>query len=506
MTKEKIRILHRVLAITFLVTAALALIAVLVAGILSVTNTAPLEQGKITLVSWLLIAPVYLFCTVCLGTAVLAFVYPPEHLFGEPSFDSRYEAAQRMLGKKMYEAEQLAPYEKYDQLLYIAKIAMGCVSGISLLASLICIRNSTLAMKAADQAFMADVIGALLPLALYTLAALAFCLAARLLINKTMKEGIEYAAELLKLPVADRPESSVSTMQERDMKQMTAKQRALSVLSQVALYAFLIVMAIIVIFPFYWMIISSLKSLAEYKLSVPTLFPKEIIWSNYLQAFTKAELLKLFKNTVIVGIVSTILSLIITVITAFAFARLEFKGKNALFAALLGTMMIPGELFTITNYITVDRFGWVNNDHWFAGYSVLIVPFLVSIFYIYLLKQNFMQIPNELYLAAKVDGTSDFKYLCKVMIPLSMPTLISITILKMMGAWNSYVWPRLVAHKDFWLITNGLRSAFTDAGSGEADIPVQMAAVTVVSIPLFLVFIFLRKYIMKGVSRSGIKG
>ena len=506
MTKEKIRILHRVLAITFLVTAALALITVLVAGILSMTNTAPLEQGKITLASWLSIAPVYLFCAVCLGTAVLAFVYPPEHLFGEPSFDARYEAAQRLLGKKMYEAEQLAPYEKYDQLLYIAKIAMGCVSGVSLLASLICIRNSTLAMKAADQAFMADVIGALLPLALYTLAALAFCLAARLLINKTMKEGIEYAAELLKLPVADRPESSISTMQERDMKQMTAKQRAFSILSQVALYAFLIVMAIIVIFPFYWMIISSLKSLAEYKLSVPTLFPKEIIWSNYLQAFTKAELLKLFKNTVIVGIVSTILSLVITVITAFAFARLEFKGKNALFAALLGTMMIPGELFTITNYITVDKFNWVNNDHWFAGYSVLIIPFLVSIFYIYLLKQNFMQIPNELYLAAKVDGTSDFKYLCKVMIPLSLPTLISITILKMMGAWNSYVWPRLVAHRDFWLITNGLRSAFTDAGSGEADIPVQMAAVTVVSIPLFLVFIFLRKYIMKGVSRSGIKG
>ena len=507
MTKEKIRILHRVLAITFLVTAALALITVLVAGILSMTNTAPLEQGKITMASWLSIAPVYLFCTVCLGTAVLAFVYPPEYLFGEPSFDARYEAAQRLLGKKMYEAEQLAPYEKYDQLLYISKIAMGCVSGVSLLASLICIRNSTLAMKAADQAFMADVIGALLPLALYTLAALAFCLAARLLINKTMKEGIEYAAELLKLPVADRPESSISTMQERDMKQMTAKQRAFSILSQVALYAFLIVMAIIVIFPFYWMIISSLKSLAEYKLSVPTLFPKEIIWSNYLQAFTKAELLKLFKNTVIVGIVSTILSLVITVITAFAFARLEFKGKNALFAALLGTMMIPGELFTITNYVTVTKWGWVGAGLTpFEGYAVLIVPFLVSIFYIYLLRQNFLQIPNELYLAAKIDGTKDLKYLWKVMIPLALPTLISITILKMMGAWNSYVWPRLVTtSEDMRLITNGLRDAFTDA-SGMANYPVQMAAVTVVSIPLFLVFIFLRKYIMKGVSRSGIKG
>ena len=295
-------------------------------------------------------------------------------------------------------------------------------------------------------------------------------------------------------------------LSEKDLQQVTTKQKVVKVISQILLYAFLIVMAIIVIFPFYWMIISSLKSLEEYRLSIPTIFPKHIIWSNYLQAFTKAELLKLFKNTIIVGIVSTILSLVITIITAFAFARLEFKGKNALFAALLGTMMIPGELFTITNFATITQLGWYKNPNWFEGYAVLIVPFLVSVFYIYLLKQNFMQIPNELYLAAKVDGTSDFKYLCKVMIPLSLPTLISITILKMMGAWNSYVWPRLVAHKDYYLITNGLRSAFTDAGSGEADIPVQMAAVTVVSIPLFLVFIFLRKYIMKGVSRSGIKG
>ena len=298
----------------------------------------------------------------------------------------------------------------------------------------------------------------------------------------------------------------MKTLTEKDLQQVTTKQKVMKIISQFALYLFLGIMAIIVIFPFYWMIISSLKSLEEYRLSVPTLFPKEIIWSNYLEAFKEAELLKLFKNTIIVGLVSTVLSLVITIITAFAFARLEFKGKNALFAALLGTMMIPGELFTITNFTTITRFGWYKNPNWFEGYAVLIVPFLVSVFYIYLLKQNFMQIPNELYLAAKVDGTSDFKYLCKVMIPLSLPTLISITILKMMGAWNSYVWPRLVAHKDFYLITNGLRSAFTDAGTGEANFPVQMAAVTIVSIPLFLVFIFLRKYIMKGVSRSGIKG
>ena len=289
-------------------------------------------------------------------------------------------------------------------------------------------------------------------------------------------------------------------MHEQDLQQVSAQQRMVQIFVKAMVYLFLGVMALIVLFPFYWMIISSLKSTMEYRLPVPTLFPKEIMWGNYAEAFTAANLGRLFLNTVFVGIVSTILSLVITVLSAFAFARLEFKGKNAIFGALLATMMIPGELFTITNYVTVTKFGWIDS------FTVLIVPFLVSVFYIYLLRQNFMQIPNELYLAAKVDGTGDFKYLCKVMIPLSLPTLISITILKMMGAWNSYVWPRLVTKsEEMRLITNGLRDAFTDM-SGQANIPVQMAAVAVVSAPLFLVFIFLRKYIMKGVSRSGIKG
>ena len=295
-------------------------------------------------------------------------------------------------------------------------------------------------------------------------------------------------------------DNASKVMKARDMERVRTTQRVLKVLGLIAVYAFLIAMAFIIIFPFYWMIISSLKSTIEYRLPVPTLFPKEILWSNYAEAFTAANLDRLFLNTMYVGIVSTLLSLVITVLSAFAFARLEFKGKNAMFSALLATMMIPGELFTITNYVTVTKFNWLDT------YTVLIVPFLVSVFYIFLLRQNFMQIPNELYLAAKVDGTSDIKYLWKVMIPLALPSLISITILKMMGAWNSYVWPRLVTSTDdHRLITNGLRDAFTDM-SGQANIPVQMAAVTVVSIPLFLVFIFLRKYIMKGVSRSGIKG
>ena len=289
-------------------------------------------------------------------------------------------------------------------------------------------------------------------------------------------------------------------MHERDLQQVSAQQRVMKVLVQAFTYLFLGVMALIVLFPFYWMIISSLKSLEEYRFNVPTLWPQKIQLYNYVKAFDTASLGTLFMNTAYVGIVSTIASLVITVLSAFAFARLEFKGKDMMFGALLATMMIPGELFTITNYATINEFGWMKT------FTVLIVPFLVSVFYIYLLRQNFLQIPNELYLAAKVDGCGDFKYLCKVMIPLALPTIISITILKMMGAWNSYMWPRLVANDEAHrLITNGLRTAFTNA-EGVTDVPVQMAAVAVVSFPLFLVFIFLRKYIMKGVSRSGIKG
>ena len=291
-----------------------------------------------------------------------------------------------------------------------------------------------------------------------------------------------------------------NVMQAKDLQKTSDSQRVALLLVKAGTYLFLGIMAIVVLFPFYWMIISSLKNLEEYRLSVPTFWPQRVMFVNYLDAFNTADLGSLFVNTMIVGVSSTILSLVITVLSAFAFARLEFKGRDLLFTLLLATMMIPGELFTITNYSTVTKLDWLNT------YTVLIVPFLVSVFYIFLLRQNFLQIPNELYLAAKVDGTSDLKYLWKVMIPLALPTLISITILKMMGAWNSYIWPRLVANDDAHrLITNGLRNAFTTT-SGDVNIPVQMAAVALVSAPLFLVFLFLRKYIMAGVSRSGIKG
>ena len=344
----------------------------------------------------------------------------------------------------------------------------------------------------------------------------------------------------------NKKSSGIKVMEEKDIQKVAASQKVTKILGKVLVYTFLCIMALIVLFPFYFMIISSLKSLDEYRLAVPTLVPQSWKFQNYTDillpydwamdnglghlisaeaASNDFDLFTLFRNTMFVGIVSTVFSVVITVLCAFAFARLRFRGKNALFAALLGTMMIPGELFTMTNYATVmtkggwfptffnglgNMFGLFGEDFHIpmvdSSYAALIVPFLVSVFYIYLLRQNFMQIPNELYLAAKVDGTSDIKYLWKVMIPLALPTIISITILKMMGAWNSYMWPRLVANDEAHrLITNGLRNAFNDV-SGNTDYPRQMAAVALVSLPLFLVFIFLRKYIMKGVSRSGIKG
>ena len=306
--------------------------------------------------------------------------------------------------------------------------------------------------------------------------------------------------------------SSLKVMKEKDMKTVATTAKIMKVVGLIAVYAFLFFMALVVLFPFYWMLISSVKSVTEYNLATPTLWPEVIHWDNYSRALVAANLENVFKNTIYVGLVSTVLSLVITVLSAFAFARLEFKGKNVMFAALLGTMMIPGELFTITNYQTVTQLGWINMDKF--GFTILIVPFLVSVFYIYLLRQNFLQIPNELYLAAKVDGVSDLKYLWSVMIPLSLPTLISITILKMMGSWNTYVWPNLVVTGKFrengkyLLVTNGIRGGdySVEGAINTIDYPVQMAAVAMVSLPLFMVFLFLRKYIMKGVSRSGIKG
>jgi multiple sugar transport system permease protein len=281
-------------------------------------------------------------------------------------------------------------------------------------------------------------------------------------------------------------------------------QKTMRIISTVLIYVFLIIMALIVLLPFYWMIITSLKTTTEIRQTSQTFFPTEIMWSNYVDVFDSFDFVTYLSNTLVVGLLSTIGTLFTTIFAAFAFARLQFKGKNVLFLILLATMMIPGEMMVITNYITVANFGWLTSK--VGAFTAMIVPFWVSVFYIYLLRQNFLQIPNELYLASKVDGKSDWNYLWSVMVPLSMPTLISIFILKLMGAWNSYVWPNLVANDKAWrLITNGLRSSFSTT-TGEPLYGLQMAATVLVTLPLLLLFIFFRKFIMKGVGRAGIKG
>ena len=290
----------------------------------------------------------------------------------------------------------------------------------------------------------------------------------------------------------------------------TKKQRTATIVKNIFVYTFLTLCAIAAFLPFYWMIISSFKTEAEYRESVPTFFPRTFQWKNYSVVLSQtgagASFGRILLNTLVVGLLSTTLGLIVIIITAYALARINFKGKNFLFALMLATMMIPGEMYTITNYITVSKWQW--ND----TFTILIVPFLVSVYYIYLLRNNFMQIPNSLYQAAKVDGLSDMGYLIKVMIPLTAPTLVSISLLKFIGIWNSYIWPRLVNIPDWRMISNWVTSGFTDSAgilggsTSEALNTLKMAAVCMVSLPLFLLFIFCRKYIMHGVSKSGTKG
>ncbi len=297
------------------------------------------------------------------------------------------------------------------------------------------------------------------------------------------------------------------------------KEKVTKTIRYIICYGFLILMALFMILPFYWMLITSLKSQIEIELYKPTFFPTMgFEWDNYRYvlstAFQKAnnngkvtfDVWRLMYNTLVVGVVSTIGTVVTTVISAFAFSRIKFPGRELLFTVFLATMMIPGEMMVISNYITV--IGKMNGTN---TYWAMIVPFLISVYYIYLLRQNFRQIPDELYYAAKVDGTSDIKYLLKIMVPIAMPTLITITILKLMGSWNAYVWPEMVtretgnAQETMKLISNGLRTSFSDS-EGRAAQGTQMAAATVVLTPLLVVFICLRKYIMRGVSRSGIKG
>ena len=295
----------------------------------------------------------------------------------------------------------------------------------------------------------------------------------------------------------------------RSADSIRKREKVSRIFITIVLYIVVTFLALLMVFPFYWMIITSLKNNTEIISANQTFFPTIVMWTNYVYVFNHFHFVTYMVNTIVVAVFSTLGTLITTIFGAFAFARLNFKGRDALFMVFLMTMMIPGEMMVISNYITVAAFGWIGeNANLMDAYLSMIVPFWVSVFYIYLLRQNFKQIPNELYLAAKVDGKSDWSFLWKVMVPLAAPTLISITILKFMGTWNSYVWPNLVANKDeFRLISNGLRgSSFVDPDSGRVEYGYQTAATVLVTVPLFLLFVFFRKYIMRGVGRAGIKG
>ena len=270
---------------------------------------------------------------------------------------------------------------------------------------------------------------------------------------------------------------------------------------RVITYVLLALWAVIVLFPFYWMILTSLKSYSAYNSEyIPKFYTLSPTLQNYAEAFTAVPLLRYFANTAVFTVLTTAIMLVVITLAAFAFARLEFKGKNTAFVLFLSLMMIPNELVIITNFVTITN---LNMRNTFPG---LILPSVTSVFYIYLLKENFEQIPDNLYYAAKVDGTSDLKYLLKVMVPISKPTLITITILKVIECWNSYVWPRLITDdENYYLVSNGIQE-IRENGFGRENIPAMMAAVVVISVPLIILFLVFRNKIMEGVSRGGTKG
>lgn len=266
-------------------------------------------------------------------------------------------------------------------------------------------------------------------------------------------------------------------------------------------YALLTFWGIVVLFPFFWMVLTSIKSYGEYNSEyIPKFYSSNPTIQNYMDAFTQVPLAQYFLNTLIFTIITTAIMLVVITLAAFAFARLEFKGKDTLFVLFLSMMMIPNELVIITNFVTVTDLDMRNT---FAG---LILPSVMSVFYLYLLKETFQQIPDNLYQAAKVDGTSDFKYLLRVMIPIAKPTLVTITILKVIECWNSYVWPRLITDDSaYFLVSNGIQE-IRENGFGRENIPAMMAAVVVITLPLILLFLVFRNKIMEGVSRGGTKG
>jgi multiple sugar transport system permease protein len=290
-------------------------------------------------------------------------------------------------------------------------------------------------------------------------------------------------------------------MQKKDFSSIQRGKAARKKVMKGITYAFLGFWALAVLFPFYWMVLTSIKSYGNYNAEfIPKFFTLSPTLENYFSAFAAVPLADYFVNTIIFTLITTAIMLVVTILAAFAFARLEFRGKNLAFTLFLALMMIPTELVVITNFVTITNADLRNT---FPG---LILPSVASVFYIYLLKENFAQIPDELYLAAKVDGTTDLKYLWKVMIPICKPTIITITILKVIECWNSYVWPRLITDDpNFFLVSNGIQE-IRENGFGRENIPAMMAAVVVISVPLIILFLIFRKKIMAGVARGGTKG
>ena len=284
-----------------------------------------------------------------------------------------------------------------------------------------------------------------------------------------------------------------------DKKRQRSKKLELA--GKIVIYTLLGIWALVVLFPFYWMILTSIKSYGSYNAEfVPKFFPTSPTFENYITAFTLVPLAKYFLNTAAFTVITTALMLFVTVFSAFGFARLNFKGKNLVFTLFLALMMIPNELVIITNFVTVTSLDLRDT------LTGIILPSVTSVFYIYLLKENFAQVPNELYLAAKVDGTSDIKYLFKVMVPICSPTIVTITILKVIECWNSYVWPRLITDDESkFLVSNGIQ-AIRENGFGRDNVPAMMAAVVAISVPLIVIFLIFRRKIMSGVSRGGTKG
>lgn len=287
--------------------------------------------------------------------------------------------------------------------------------------------------------------------------------------------------------------------------------RIKNIVYKTLLYTGLVLFAIFVIIPFYWMILTALKTEIDLNADPVILYLpfNKLYFQNFINAWEVAPFGRNMFNTVLVATITTIGTLFTTILASFAFARLNFKGRDVLFMVFLATMMIPGEIFVITNFATVARLGWLGANNISQTYQQALLamtfPFMTSVFYIFFLRQSFKSIPDELYLAAKVDGTSDFKYLRRIMIPIAKPTIITITILNAMGTWNAYIWPNLVTNNaDFRLVTDGLRNAFSSEGGVLYN--EQMAAAIMITVPLLVTFLLLKKYIMRGVSRSGIKG